>query len=107
MRTDASHMPHASTCGTAFCLACHRPLENLQQTVLDIYVVDLWWCQGCNSWWGSGSSQRDINDRAVFCPTPPAVLAARLDRLASLDQPAFGRRSRGHGLCSSRPHDSA
>ena len=91
MRTDASHMC-ASTCGTALCLTCHRPLESHRQTVLDIYIVELWWCQGCNTWWGSGSSQRDSNDRAVFSRTPPAALAARLDRVASLDD-ALGRRS--------------
>jgi hypothetical protein len=61
--------------------------------VLDTYVVELWWCQGCNIWWGSGSSQRDINDRAVFSRTPPVALAARIDRLASLDESAVGRRS--------------
>jgi len=86
-------MPRASTCGTALCRDCHRPLESHRQTVLDTYVVELWWCWGCNMWWGSGSSQRDINDRAFFCRTPPGALAARLDRLASLDEPALGRRS--------------
>ena len=91
MRTDASHMC-ASTCDTALCLACHRPLESHRQTVLDTYVVELWWCRACNMWWGNGASQRDSNDRTVFCRTSPSALAARLDRLASLDPPV-GRRS--------------
>ena len=86
-------MAHASTCPTALCIACHGPLESHRQTVLDIYVVELWWCQGCNTWWASGSSQRDVNDRAVFCRTSPRTLAARIDRLASLDEPVLVRRS--------------
>jgi len=86
-------MSRTSTSGTAQCLACHGSLESHRQTVLDTYVVELWWCQGCNSWWGSGSSQRDINDRAFFCRTPPGALAARIDRLASLDVAALVRRS--------------
>lgn len=93
MRTDAAHTAHASTGPTALCLACHGPLESHRQTVLDTYVVELWWCQGCHIWWGSGSSQRDVNDRAVFCRTSPGALAARIERLASLDEPALVRRS--------------
>jgi len=86
-------MPRTSTYGTAMCLACHGPLESHRQTLLDTYVVELWWCQGCNTWWGIGSSQRDVNDRAVFCRTSPGALAARIERLASLDEPAPVRRS--------------
>jgi len=93
MGTDASHMPRASTFDTALCVACHGPLERHRQTVLDTYVVELWWCQDCFSWWGSGSSQRDTNDRAVFCRTSPGALAARIDRLSSLDELVVARRS--------------
>jgi hypothetical protein len=93
MRTDASHTLLASTCAAALCVACHGPLESHRQTVLDTYETELWWCQCCNTWWGSGSSQRDVNDRAVFCRTHPSALAARLNRLASIDQPAFRRRA--------------
>jgi len=92
MRTDVSLIPRTPACAAAQCVACHGPLESLRQTVLDTYVTELWWCQSCNTWWGSGSSQRDVNDRAVFCRTHPSVLAARLDRLSSNGEMAFRRR---------------
>jgi hypothetical protein len=93
MRTDVSHMPRASATAAALCRSCHGPLENHRQTVLDTYVVELWWCEACNIWWGSGSSQHDVNDRASFSRTPPVALAARVDRLSSLDEQTFRRRS--------------
>jgi hypothetical protein len=105
MGMDASDLPRASNFETALCVACHGPLERHRQTVLDTYVVELWWCQGCYAWWASGSSQRDINDRAVFCRPTPSALAARIDRLASLDELVVGRRYRGQP-CSSLQHDS-
>ena len=86
-------MSHAPTCAAALCVACHGPLEKHHQTVLDTYIVELWWCQDCNSWWGSGASQRDVNDREVFCRTHPGVLAARIDRLSSIEVPVLRRRS--------------
>jgi hypothetical protein len=93
MRMNVSQKSHTSTYGGAQCLACHGPLESHSQTVLDTYEVELWWCRDCNVWWGSGSSHRDVNDRADFCRTPPAALAARIERLSSLDDTAFARRS--------------
>ena len=93
MRTDVSSLPRATTCATAQCLACHGPLESHSQTVLDRYVVELWWCQDCNMWWGSGSAQHDTTDRAVFSRTPPVALAARVERLTSIHEPAVRRRA--------------
>jgi hypothetical protein len=92
MRSDASGMPHTSTRAAALCLACHGPLESQRQTVLDTYIIEVWWCQDCNSWWGTGWSQHDVNDRAVFCRTPPVALAARIERLASVNEPRPRRR---------------
>jgi hypothetical protein len=93
MRTDAAPITITSASATALCLSCHGPLESHQQTVLDIYVVELWWCQSCNIWWGNGASQHDDNDRASFCRTHPVALAARVNRLSSLDDQAIRRRA--------------
>ena len=86
-------MPHASTGAAALCLTCHGPLETDRQTVLDRYVIELWWCPDCNIWWGNGSSQDDINDRAVFCRTHPVALAARINRLTSIEPVPVRRRA--------------
>jgi hypothetical protein len=86
-------MPRTSTVAAAFCLACHGPLESERQTVLDRYVVELWWCPDCNTWWGSGSSQDDVNDRAVFSRTHPVALAARINRLTEIEPALVRRRS--------------
>jgi ribosomal protein L37AE/L43A len=85
-------MPRTATAAAALCLACHGPLESERRTVLDRYVVELWWCRDCNAWWGSGSSQDDVNDRAVFCRTHPVALAARMNRLASIEPVPVRRR---------------
>jgi hypothetical protein len=93
MRTDASQITITSTAATAMCLGCHGPLESHHQTVLDTYVVKLWRCESCNIWWGDGASQHDVNDRATFCRTHPVALAARINRLSSLDDQAIRRRA--------------
>ena len=93
MRTDAAKIRITSAGATALCLSCHGPLESHQQTVLDTYAVQLWWCQCCNIWWGSGASQHDVNDRASFCRTHPVALAARISRLSSLDDRTVRRRA--------------
>ena len=93
MRTDAPQITITSTGATAMCLSCHGPLESHRQTVLDIYAVELWWCHSCNIWWGNGASEHDVNDRASFCRTHPVALAARINRLSSLDDQAVRRRA--------------
>ena len=93
MRTDISSLALTATCTAAQCIACHGPLESHRQTVLDRYAVELWWCQHCNIWWGSGSAQHDTSDRADFCRTHPVALAARVDRLTSIYEPAVRARS--------------